>query len=235
MNERLCVLDTETTGLNAQLDDVIEIGVLELVNRVPSGRTLHQYFKPAKLVEPGAVRVHGITNEFLADKPRFSDHVESIKDFLEGATLIIHNAPFDVGFINSELARLQDDWRIEQNCEVVDTLVMARDQFPGLSNSLDALCSRFGINAKHRTLHGALLDAELLMQVYLAMTRRQHGLWLPGLDQEQGQKGANLSVDLAAYAGRTAVHYADEREQAAHEELLAKLGKESGRTLWSED
>ena len=177
---RQVILDTETTGLSPQKGDrIIEVGLLELVNRRPSGRSLQFYFNPDRIVDAGALRVHGIGNEFLQDKPRFYELVEQIMDFIKGAELIIHNAEFDLGFLNHELSLLRRNpyGKIEDHCPILDSLVLARKLHPGQRNSLDALCKRYEINNQHRELHGALLDAEILAQVYLAMTGGQEKLF----------------------------------------------------------
>lgn len=177
---RQIVLDTETTGLDPnQGDRVIEIGCLELFNRKPTGKTLHYYLNPDRIVDEGAIKVHGITNEFLQDKPRFFDVVAELMEFLKGAELVIHNADFDVGFLNMELSLLRRNpyGVIADHCGVLDTLTLARQMYPGQRNSLDALCKRHQISNSHRKLHGALLDAEILAQVYLAMTGGQKVLF----------------------------------------------------------
>lgn len=186
---RQIVLDTETTGLEpAQGHRIIEIGCVELSNRRLTGNTYHQYLQPDREIDQGAIEVHGITNEFLADKPRFEDVVEEFLGFLGDAELIIHNAPFDVGFINHELNRIRHPAAdISRCCRVIDTLALARDMHPGQRNSLDALCKRYEIDNSQRELHGALLDAEILADVYLAMTGGQ----------------VTLSLDRATTSGAT--------------------------------
>ena len=179
MNDRVVVLDTETTGLYAKDGErIIEIGCVELVQRQATGRTFHEYLNPqGRVSSPEALAVHGISAEFLADKPTFAHIVDDLRVFLRGAELVIHNATFDMSFLNAEFARLNLPPVIQDTgCTVVDTLGMAKRQFPGKKNSLDGLCSRFGINNTHRTLHGALLDARLLADVYIAMTRGQDTL-----------------------------------------------------------
>ncbi|HXH04115.1 MAG TPA: DNA polymerase III subunit epsilon, partial [Candidatus Competibacteraceae bacterium] len=177
---RQVVLDTETTGLDpAQGHRVIEIGCVELVNRRHSGRHFHHYLQPDREIDAEAIQVHGISNEFLADKPRFADIAAEFLAFVDGAELVIHNAAFDVGFLNHEL-RLYDPAHpgLENLCRVLDTLVLARQLHPGQRNTLDALCKRYGVDNSQRTLHGALLDAEILADVYLAMTGGQVALGL---------------------------------------------------------
>ncbi|MET0094439.1 MAG: DNA polymerase III subunit epsilon, partial [Sedimenticola sp.] len=178
---RQIVLDTETTGLEPEQGHrIIEIGCVEMVNRRLTGNNFHQYLQPDREIDLAAVEVHGITNEFLADKPRFGDVVEDFVNYIEGAELIIHNAPFDVGFINHELRELGGWDEVATICSVIDTLVMAKKMHPGQRNSLDALCKRYDIDNSHRELHGALLDAEILADVYLSMTGGQTNLLLGG-------------------------------------------------------
>ena len=174
---RQIILDTETTGLNPLTGDrIIEIGCLEMVDRRLTGNQLHYYINPQRDIDAGAVAVHGLTVEFLSDKPVFADVADDIIRFLSDAEIIIHNAPFDVGFLDAELARLKKGALNDHVHKVTDTLKNAREMFPGKRNSLDALCERFGVSNEHRTLHGALLDAQLLAEVYLAMTRGQNDL-----------------------------------------------------------
>ncbi len=174
---RSIVLDTETTGLDPALGHrVIEIGAVEMVDRRPTGRTYHVYLNPEREVDPGAQSVHGLSNEFLADKPRFAEQVDAFLAFVEGAELIIHNAPFDLGFLNTELGRLERAVLSASTLGVVDTLKMARQLHPGQKNNLDALCRRYGVDNSGREYHGALLDSELLAEVWLAMTRGQDTL-----------------------------------------------------------
>ncbi len=173
---RLVVLDTETTGMNQDIGPhyqghrIIEIGCVEVVNRRLTGRHYHVYIKPDRLVDEEAIQVHGITDEFLADKPDFREISQEFIEFIRGAELVIHNAPFDIGFMDHEFRLMGLDLATEQICTVTDTLVMARQKFPGKRNNLDVLCDRYGIDNSHRTLHGALLDAEILADVYLLMT-----------------------------------------------------------------
>ena len=169
--KRQLVLDTETTGLEpSQGHRIIEIGVVEMIDRRLTGNNFHIYLQPDREIDAGAIEVHGITNEFLADKPRFEDIAQELADYLRGAEVIIHNAPFDVGFIDAEYQRMENGLTMASLCEVIDTLVMAREMHPGQRNSLDALCGRYDVDNKHRTKHGALLDSEILADVYLAMT-----------------------------------------------------------------
>ena len=183
---RQVVLDTETTGLeHSQGHRIIEIGCVELINRKLTERQFHLYIKPDREIDPGAIEVHGISNEFLKDKPRFAEIVDDFIAFVEGAELVIHNAPFDIGFLNHELSLLKNHQPMDQYCTVLDTLVMARKKHPGQRNSLDALCKRYGIDNSHRDLHGALLDAEILADVYRFMTGGQTQLLL---DEEEDKE-----------------------------------------------
>jgi len=231
---RQIVLDTETTGLEpAQGHRIIEIGCVELVNRRPTERYFHQYLQPDREIDPGAEEVHGITNDFLKDKPRFAAVAQEFLDFVRGAELVIHNAPFDVGFINSELARLQGDWgRVGDFCTVCDTLSMARSMHPGQRNSLDALCKRYSVDNTGRELHGALLDARILADVYLAMTGGQVALSLGG--EQNGEQDTGSAIrPLAPDRPATRVVRASDEELAAHELWLSRLdGAVGGECLW---
>lgn len=228
---RQVVLDTETTGLDFRLGDrIIEIGCVELLNRKLTGQRFHRYINPEREVEAGAMAVHGLTNEFLQDKPRFGEIVAELLDFIHGAELIIHNAAFDIGFLDNELA-LQVKSPVAQVCQgVVDTLKMARELHPGRRNSLDALCERYDIDNSGRTLHGALLDAELLAEVYLAMTRGQESLIM----EIDAAATPGLQAGLSAERPPLHVLRASADELAEHERVLAEIGKESkGNCLWS--
>ena len=232
---RQIVLDTETTGLNARLGDrIIEIGAIELVNRRPTGNHFHRYVNPEREIEEGALRVHGITSEFLQDKPRFGDIAREFVEYVAGAELVIHNAAFDVEFLNAEFekARLAP---IDQHvAAVVDTLRQARELHPGKRNSLDALCERYQIDHSHRSLHGALLDAQLLAEVYLAMTRGQESLAI-GLD---GPAGPVAAVRTAGPGERPrlVILRASEAEAAEHARILESIAKESkGKLVWAVD
>lgn len=232
---RQIVLDTETTGLEPkQGHRIIEIGCVELVNRRLTGNHYHQYLQPDREIDEGAIEVHGISNEFLVDKPRFADVVTDFLDFVRGAELVIHNAPFDVGFINHELALLGGDHgRIEDLCGILDTLSLARQMHPGQKNSLDALCRRYGIDNAHRELHGALLDSEILADVYLMMTGGQTDLLLDG-QSEGGQSAAGEIRRLAQERAPLRVIRANADELAAHEARLAAIDKASGgQCLWA--
>ncbi len=234
---RQVVLDTETTGLEpAQGHRIIEIGCVELIDRRLTGRYYHQYLQPDREIDEGAREVHGISNAFLADKPRFADVVEELLAFLDGAELIIHNAPFDLEFLNEELKRVGDRWgRIEDRCRVVDTLVLARNLHPGQKNSLDALCRRYRIDNSQRTFHGALLDAEILAEVYLAMTGGQGSLLLGG-EQIHAGGGESGIRRLPAERPVLRVVQASASERAAHARCLESIAAVSGgRCLWPQD
>jgi DNA polymerase-3 subunit epsilon len=232
---RQIVLDTETTGLNARLGDrIIEIGAIELVNRRPTGNHFHRYVNPEREIEEGALRVHGITSEFLQDKPRFGDIAREFVEYIAGAELIIHNAAFDVEFLNAEFEKAELA-PIEQHvAAVVDTLRQARELHPGKRNSLDALCERYQIDHSHRTLHGALLDAQLLAEVYLAMTRGQESLAIE-IDGPAGPVAAARTVG-AGERPRLVVVRANEAEAAEHARILESIAKESkGKLVWAVD
>jgi len=231
---RQIVLDTETTGLEvSEGHRIIEIGCVELANRRLTGNTWHQYIQPDREIDAGAMEVHGITNEALADKPRFADIAEEFLEFIDGAELVIHNAPFDVGFLDNEL-RLLDHTRpaVAERCSVVDTLAMARRQHPGQRNSLDALCKRYEIDNSQRELHGALLDAEILADVYLAMTGGQVTL---SLDSHAGGSGARVQDIRRLPENRPALRViaATVEECAAHDARLDAIDEQCGGTaVW---
>ena len=229
---RQIILDTETTGLEpSQGHRIIEIGAVEMIDRRLTGNHFHQYLQPDRDIDEGAMEVHGITPEFLADKPRFADVVEDFLNFIRGAELIIHNAPFDIGFINHELAMLGPQWgQVGHFCTVMDTLLLARQLHPGQKNNLDALCRRYEIDNSRRELHGALLDSEILADVYLAMTGGQVSLSLGGLHSENGNGVAQASTirRLAANRMPLPVVRADEGELQAHEARLDAIDKTSG-------
>lgn len=230
---RQIVLDTETTGLEvSQGHRIIEIGCVELVNRRLTGRHYHQYINPEREIDAGAIEVHGITPEFLADKPDFARVAAAFLAFVGDAELIIHNAPFDVGFLDSELRRCRADYAgIESHCRIVDTLLMARHRHPGQRNNLDVLCSRYDVDNSSRELHGALLDAEILADVYLAMTGGQTLLHLSD-DSDDTSQGGSESRIRPLPAGRRSlpVIQPTEAEQAAHLATLDALEKSSGAT-----
>ena len=230
---RQIILDTETTGINPlEGHKIIEIGCIELVNRKFTGARFHQYINPMREVEEGAIAVHGITNQFLQDKPIFESIAKKFMEFISGAELIIHNAPFDTGFINHELKLLNADWKpLTDYCRVVDTLVMARQLHIGQRNSLDALCKRYAVDNSQREMHGALLDAHLLAQVYLAMTGGQGSLF----DEMQSmEKHADESDDIVIQNKVTrnlAVIKATQTEIEEHEQYLSKM-KSKGKCVW---
>lgn len=231
---RQIVLDTETTGLEpSQGHRIIEIGCVELVNRRVTGNHYHQYLQPDREIDAGAIEVHGISNEFLRDKPRFDAVVDEFLEFIRDAELIIHNAPFDVGFINAELERLGPSWHdLENYCSVIDTLKLARQKHPGQRNSLDALCKRYDIDNSQRTLHGALLDAEILADVYLTMTGGQSNLLLDSHD-EIGAGEQTLVRKLSAKRSPLKVIRATAEELQAHEQRLDAIDKVSQEgCLW---
>jgi DNA polymerase-3 subunit epsilon len=229
---RQIFLDTETTGLSAENGDrIIELGCIEMVNRRLSGRTLHHYVNPERASHPDAVRVHGLTDEFLADKPLFGAVVDEFLEFVGGAELIIHNADFDLGFLDEELRRLQRPPLAGVVAKVTDTLELARNLYPGKSNSLDALCRRLEVDNSNRALHGALLDAGLLAEVYIRMTRGQDSLVIDGADS--GADGAADAARLDLSRIVLPVVAPTKEELAAHEALLADLDKASGgKTVW---
>jgi len=231
---RQVVLDTETTGLEPELGHrIIEIGCVELQNRRRTGRRLHHYVCPDREIDPGALEVHGITNEFLADQPRFAEVADDLLAFIDGAELVIHNAAFDVAFLDAEFARLPGGaGRIADRCRLLDTLMLARQLHPGQRNSLDALCKRYQVDNSKRDLHGALLDAELLLDVYLAMTGGQ-GTLILGAD-DAAERAAGAVVQRATRpTGELRVLRASAVEVAAHEALLERLDRASGgRTLF---
>jgi DNA polymerase-3 subunit epsilon len=232
---RQIVLDTETTGLEPQQGHrIIEIGCVELINRRLTGRHYHQYINPEREVDQGAMAVHGITNEFLADKPLFASVVEEFWGFIRGAELVIHNAAFDVGFINHEFARLGMS-RVTNECGVLDTLALARQKHPGQKNSLDALCKRYFVDNSHRDLHGALLDAEILADVYLLLTGGQTALELGAETQTSmtHQAGSQTLGRISSQRRSLRVIMADEEELQSHQKKLVAIDKASGgNCLW---
>ncbi|WP_211828370.1 DNA polymerase III subunit epsilon [Kistimonas asteriae] len=232
---RLVVLDTETTGLEpSQGHRIIEIGCVEVIGRKLTGNHYHVYINPDREVDAGAMEVHGITNEFLADKPRFHQIAEEFLAFVKGAELVIHNAPFDVGFINHEFGKLKPSpGQIESYCKITDSLVYARKKHPGQKNSLDALCKRYGVDNSSRTLHGALLDSEILADVYLYMTGGQTSLLLGAQSDSDAEGDDTVIRRLAADRPAIPVVMATEGELRLHEEKLAEISKKSGgNCLW---
>jgi DNA polymerase-3 subunit epsilon len=227
---RQIVLDTETTGLNPRTGDrVIEVGCVELVNRTLTGNNFHRYINPERDSEEGALAVHGLTTAFLSDKPKFHEIAEELREYIKDAEVIIHNAPFDLGFLNHEFIRLGLPAFSDHCCGVIDTLVNAKEMHPGKRNSLDALCDRYGVSNAHRKLHGALLDAELLADVYLSMTRGQNSL---SMDIEvEAMVGGELLE--AVPLGEIIVVAASAEEDAQHQKLLAGLDKAAkGTCVW---
>ena len=229
---RQVVLDTETTGLSADGGDrLLEIGCVELVNRKLTGNNLHLYINPERDSHEEALRVHGITSEFLRDKPKFAEVARQIVDYIAGAELIIHNAPFDVGFLNAEFARLKLGKVASHAAKMIDTLVMAKGLFPGKRNSLDALCDRLEVDNSGRKLHGALLDAELLADVYINMTRGQDALLLDADEGAQANTRTVARIDLSQFM--LPVLHANEAELSAHLDVLKQIDKASdGKTIW---
>lgn len=221
---RQVVLDTETTGLDPALGHrIIEIGAVEILNRRATGEVFHVYLNPEREIDAGAIQVHGLTNEFLQDKPRFGDVMASFLNFVAEAELVIHNAPFDVGFLNAELKR-RDAGPLADHCAgVLDTLKLAKETHPGQKNNLDALCKRYEVDNSGRSFHGALLDAQLLAEVYLAMTRGQESLAITALMPETAASRGALRKQHALRVLRPT-----EQELAAHRDYLAALGKECG-------
>ena len=229
---RQVILDTETTGLEPEQGHrIIEVGCIEVLNRRRTGRKFHRYLWPDREIDAGALQVHGLTEEFLRGQPRFSDIAAELLEFIRDAELVIHNAPFDVAFLDAEFRRLAEPTTVGAHCTVLDTLQLARRMHPGQRNGLDALCKRYSVDNSHRDLHGALLDADLLLEVYLAMTGGQGALTL-GETAERPE--ANSGVRRAERpAGTLVVRRADAAETAAHEARLAALDKASGgRTVW---
>jgi DNA polymerase-3 subunit epsilon len=228
---RQIFLDTETTGLSADSGDrIIEVGCVELINRKLTGNNKHFYLNPGRDSHEEALKVHGISNEFLKDKPRFEAVADDLLEYLQGSEVIIHNAAFDVGFLDKELALMGRPLFKEFVASVTDTLAMAKELFPGKRNSLDALCARLGVDNSGRTLHGALLDAELLADVYINLTRGQDALLIePRSEQSTGARV--VSMDLSAID--LPILAANEQELAAHEDVLKQLDIASGnRTVW---
>jgi DNA polymerase III subunit epsilon len=227
---RQIVLDTETTGLNPRNGDrVIEVGCVELVNRMLTGNNFHYYINPERDSEEGALAVHGLTTEFLRDKPKFAEIAAELRDYIQGAEVIIHNAPFDLGFLNNEFKLLGLPTFTEHCSGVIDTLVNAKEMRPGKRNSLDALCDFYGVSNSHRKLHGALLDAELLADVYLSMTRGQNSLSMD-LEAEVSESGEVLEAVALA---EVIILAASAEELAEHDGVLGGLDKAvKGTCIW---
>ena len=234
MNDlRQVVLDTETTGLSPDNDRIVEIGCVELVNRRLTYTNYHQYINPQMAMPQGAYDVHGLGDEFLADKPLFADVFESFLDYVKGSQLIIHNAGFDIGFLNAELRRLDPKLgKMSDYCEVIDSLATARELHPGQRNDLDSLARRYTIDNSHRTLHGALLDSEILAEVYLLMTGGQSALSLDEDMSKSASEDSRVHIDISGL--QLTVIKADAAELAAHQEMLIEIEKNSGAaSLWS--
>ncbi|GAC22709.1 DNA polymerase III subunit epsilon [Paraglaciecola mesophila] len=234
---RQIVLDTETTGIDPrQGHRIIEIGCVELLNRRLTGNTFHVYVNPQRLIEQEAIEVHGITNEYLLDKPLFADIAADFVKFISGAQLVIHNAPFDVGFMDHEFARVaaMAGKKTSDMCTVLDTLEMARQIHPGQKNNLDALCKRYGIDNSHRELHGALLDSEILADVYLMMTGGQTDLNLSGKSNSEGGSQVERIRRLDPQLNQLKVLRATADELVEHEKRLDLVNKEGGSCLWRE-
>ncbi|MCO7256575.1 DNA polymerase III subunit epsilon [Dickeya oryzae] len=236
---RQIVLDTETTGMNKlgvhyEGHKIIEIGAVEVVNRRLTGRHFHVYLRPDRLVDPEAYNVHGISDEFLADKPTYAEVADDFLDFIRGAELVIHNASFDIGFMDYEFRLLgRDIPKTETFCTITDSLLMARRLFPGKRNNLDALCDRYQIDNSKRTLHGALLDAEILAEVYLSMTGGQTSLAfsMEGENQQQTVQAETIQR-ISRPASALTVLYASDDELVAHEQRLDLIMKKGGSCLW---
>jgi DNA polymerase III subunit epsilon len=229
---RQIVLDTETTGLEWRKGNrVVEIGCVELLERRPTGRTYQQYIHPEREFEPGAQEVTGLTLEFLADKPKFAAIADEFLAFIDGAELVIHNAAFDLGFLDHELSRLGDHYgRLRDRAQVLDSLELARQRYPGQRNSLDALCKRLGVDNAHRQLHGALLDAQLLAEVYLSLTAGQSEIGFGSFEVAETRSSA-VSLQLAALGPRPVVTVTED-DLAAHAARLDAIRKKAGSVVW---
>ncbi|WP_299178478.1 DNA polymerase III subunit epsilon [uncultured Neptuniibacter sp.] len=231
---RQIVLDTETTGLEpSEGHNIIEIGCVEMFNRRLTGKTYHQYIKPDREVDAEAMQVHGITNEFLEDKPKFHEVMDEFIEFVRGAELIIHNAAFDIGFLDTELERNNYPEMMENFCLVTDSLQLARKKHPGQKNNLDALCNRYGINNSHRELHGALLDSEILADVYLALTGGQTDLSLNADGDHDGDGEGTIRRVMGADS--LPLVTVPEEDLEEHQRFLQRLDKSSGECLWNSD
>jgi len=230
---RQIILDTETTGLEVKQDHrIIEIGCVELRNRRKTDRQFHHYINPEREIDDGAYEVHGISNEFLSDKPMFRDIAQEFIDFIRDSELIIHNAPFDIGFLNYELEQLGPEWgRMEDYCRITDTLLMARERHPGQKNSLDALCQRYNVDNSQREQHGALLDAQILLDVFLALTGGQAALSLD--DEAEHNVTASEARRLDPNRRKLRVIQPGAEELAAHQQRLETIDKKSGgKCVW---
>lgn len=233
---RQIILDTETTGLTVKDGHrIIEVAAVELINRKLTGNHYHQYICPMRAIDAGATQIHGITAEFLADKPLFQQISEPLLSFIKGSELIIHNAPFDTGFLNYEFQKIDVNFSIEQHCAVIDTLALARKKHPGVPNNLDALCKRYGVDNSQRELHGALLDCHLLAKVYLAMTGGQSTLFAETIIATPETKSLQSNTKVSEIKVELDVVYANQDELMLHQQQLDKIGKASGgKVLWSE-
>ncbi|WP_148862675.1 DNA polymerase III subunit epsilon [Marinobacter fonticola] len=230
---RQIVLDTETTGIDPEQGHrIIEIGCVELMERQLTGRHYHVYINPEREVEAEAIQIHGITNDFLADKPLFRDIATEFFEFIKGAELVIHNAAFDVGFMDHEFRKLGTGWKVAEHCGVVDSLAIARKRHPGQKNNLDALCKRYGVDNSNRELHGALLDAEILADVFLLLTGGQTAFSLDAGAADSGDADGRIRR-LSAERPKTRVIRASDEEVQAHAEFLKVVGKASGEALWN--
>ncbi len=230
---RKIILDTETTGIGKG-HRIIEIGCVEMVNRRMTNRSYHQYLQPDRQIDAGAARVHGITNAMLEGNPRFVDIVDEFMDFIRGAELVIHNAPFDVGFINYELQLLNQNWQpLDTYCTILDSLVLAKKLHPSQKNNLDALCKRYYIDNSNRELHGALLDAEILAEVYLAMTGGQVSLLSSSSSQQV--EGENIVKLISSNRAKLRLVVPSQEESELHQQFLSRIDKASkGKCLWQQ-
>lgn len=234
---RQIVLDTETTGLETRDGHrIIEIGCVEMIDRKMTGNNYHQYLQPDRAIDEEALAVHGITPEFLSDKPRFPEVAKTFLEYIQGAELIIHNASFDIGFLNYELSLMGADWgNINSRCKITDSLAMAREMYPGQRNTLDALCKRLDVNNAHRELHGALLDSEILGDVYLAMTGGQVTMTLETSNSrsssEQEEEGGEAGILSAASLKLRVLRPTDE-ELASHNARMEAIEKAAGKPVW---
>ena len=230
---RKIILDTETTGIGKG-HRIIEIGCVEMVNRRMTNRSFHQYLQPDRQIDAGAARVHGITNAMLEGNPRFVDIVDEFMDFIRGAELVIHNAPFDVGFINYELQLLNQNWQpLDTYCTILDSLVLAKKLHPSQKNNLDALCKRYYIDNSNRELHGALLDAEILAEVYLAMTGGQVSLLSSSSSQQV--EGENIVKLISSNRAKLRLVVPSQEESELHQQFLSRIDKASkGKCLWQQ-
>lgn len=237
MSKRQIVLDTETTGLVVDEGHrIIEVGCIEMKDRRPTGNNFWRYVNPDRQIDAGAEAVHGISNAFLADKPLFHEIASDLLDYLRGAELLIHNASFDLGFLNFEFKRCGIDTPLQKACTITDTVSMARKMHPGQKANLDALCKRYGIDNTNRKFHGALLDAQLLAEVYLAMTGGQSRLLLDSGGVGSARRGGRVLAQMQAAAAKPAVvQTASAEELALHHERMKGLVKKSGKTLWLDE